>query len=78
MGDQRIEMRPALGSEDPRHRLGIGGIGPQAIDRLGAESDQFAGTEQGGSLRDGVRRGEKKLGHVDAAMKAGFSKPGLP
>ena len=46
MRDQRIEPRATLGLENPCHRLGVRRIAAQAIDRLGAESDQRAGSQQ--------------------------------
>ena len=42
MHDQRIETRPPLGLEDPRHRLAVEGIGAQAIDRFGRKGDETA------------------------------------
>ena len=43
MGDQRIERRPALGLIEPCHRGGVGGVGAEAVDRLGRKRDQPAG-----------------------------------
>jgi hypothetical protein len=42
MGDQRIEGRPALRLVDAGDRGRIGGIGAEAVDRLGRECDQPA------------------------------------
>ncbi len=46
MDDQRVVGRPALGGEDLGHRRRVGGIRPQAVDRLGRDGDQFAGDQQ--------------------------------
>ena len=46
MDDQRMVLRPPLGGEDLRHGLRIGGIGTEAVDRLGGKGDQFAGAQQ--------------------------------
>ena len=37
MDDQRIEARPPLGLVDRQHRIGVGRVGAQAIDRLGGK-----------------------------------------
>ena len=42
MGDQRVEGGPALGLIEPGDGGGIGGVGAEAIDRLGRERDQPA------------------------------------
>ena len=42
MRDQRVEARPALGGIKPRDRLAVGGIGAEAVDRLGRERDEAA------------------------------------
>ena len=42
MHDQGIEQRAALGGEDRGHGFAIGGVGAQAVDRLGGEGDQAA------------------------------------
>ena len=52
MRDQRIEARPALGLENARHRLAVGGIGAQAVHRLGRERHQAAGTQDARGLGD--------------------------
>ena len=41
MDDQRVEARPALGRVDPRDRLGIGGVGGEAVDGLGRHRDRL-------------------------------------
>ena len=46
MRDQRVETRPALGLENPRDGDAVGRISGEAIDRLGRDSDDFAGFEQ--------------------------------
>src|ERR1019366_6652825 len=48
MGDQRVEPGPALGGVEPCDRLGVGGVGGQAIDGLGGQDDQFARRERAG------------------------------
>ena len=57
MRDQRIEGGPSLGGIKPRHRLAIGRVGAEAIDRLGREGDEPAGREAARGVRDGVRIG---------------------
>ena len=52
MRDQRIEARPALGLENARHRLAVGGIGAQAVHRLGRERHEAAGTQDARGLGD--------------------------
>ena len=50
VGDQRVEARPALGGENPRHGLTVGGVGGEPVDRLGRQDDQGALAERRGSL----------------------------
>ncbi len=42
MGDQRVESGPSLGLIEAGDRKGIGGVGPEPINRLGRERDQPA------------------------------------
>ena len=42
MRDQRIEARAALGRIEPRDRFAVGGVGAEAVDRLGRKRDQPA------------------------------------
>jgi hypothetical protein len=53
MDDQRIEARAALGLVDGEHGISIGGVGAQAIDRLGGKSAKLARAQQRGSIFDG-------------------------
>ena len=55
MGDQRIEGRPALGLVKPGDRGRVGGVGAEAINRLGRERDQPA------PGKDARRRGHGSL-----------------
>ena len=48
MDDQRVEARPALGLVDLQHRVGIGGVGAEPVDRLGGEGDELAAAQDGG------------------------------
>ena len=52
MHNQRVERRPTLGRIDARHRLPVGRIRREAVDRLGWESDDLAGADQLGCVRD--------------------------
>ncbi|WGM37936.1 hypothetical protein AMEJIAPC_00837 [Caulobacter sp. NIBR1757] len=45
MGDQGVEARPALGFEDTGDGQRVGGVGGQAIDRLGREGDELTRLE---------------------------------
>ena len=59
MGDQRIEGRPALGLVKPGDRGRIGGVGAEAIDRLGRERDQPAlGQDTRGRRHGGLAGGQ--------------------
>jgi hypothetical protein len=42
MDDQRVIGRPPLGRKDPGDGGRVGGVGAEAIDRLGRKGDQFA------------------------------------
>ena len=53
--DQGVEARPRLGGEDPGDGPLLGGVGPQAVDRLGRKGDEAAGGEALDSLGDGRR-----------------------
>ena len=54
MRDQRIEARPALGGIEPRDRRAVGGVGAEAVDRLGRERHQPAVGEHARRRRDRV------------------------
>ena len=62
MRDQRIERRPALGGVEPRDRRAVGGVGAEAVDRLGRERDQPAGGEAARRVGDGDEVGGKRRG----------------
>ena len=47
MGYQRVEARPALGLEDARDGLAIGGVAGKTVNGLGRDRDDLAGPEQG-------------------------------
>ena len=51
MRDQRIEARPALRLENARDRRSVGGIGAQAVHRLGRKRDEAAGAQNTRGLR---------------------------
>ena len=63
MADQWVEMRPALGRKNRRHRLGIGGIRTKPVNRLGAERDQLTFRQQARRRGDVPVRSGQKLGH---------------
>ena len=73
MHDQGVEAGPALGLEYPGDGEVVGGIGAEAIDRLGREGDQpaamqdFRGARKAGGI-GGKRGGNKREGH-DAAFQ---------
>ena len=73
MHDQRIEARPPLGGENAGHRLAIGGVGAQAIDRLGRKGDQSAMAQDMRGMGDGgVIRGRDLVGQdFHAGLLAG-------
>jgi hypothetical protein len=48
MGDERVEARALLGGVDARHRLGLRGVGAEAVDRLGRERDEPARAQDRG------------------------------
>ena len=56
MGDQRVEARPALGLEDARDRARVGGVGAQAVDRLGRKRHELAAPQRLGRGGDGLGR----------------------
>ena len=51
MGDQRIEARPALGLEDARDGLAVGGVGGEPVDGLGRDRHDLARLDQGEGRR---------------------------
>ena len=57
MRDQRIEARAALGGIEPRDRRAVGGVGAEAVDRLGRERDQPALAQHARGRRDRVAVG---------------------
>ena len=61
MADQRIEARPALGREDARHRLAVGGVGGEAVDRLGRQRDQLAAPQRVGGIARPLRRDSRSV-----------------
>ncbi len=63
MADQRVEMRPPLGLENRGDGARIRGIGPQAINGLGPERDQFARRQKCGGLGDVPIRPVQKFSH---------------
>ena len=72
MHDQRIETRSALGRIDPRYRRIAGRIRRQPIDGLGRHRDDFALSDQLGSL---IKSGFAKLhdaGKVHRLLIAGL------
>jgi hypothetical protein len=56
MGDQRVEMRPALGLEYPCHGRAIGGVARQPVDRLGRNRDDAARPQYGERGPEGFMR----------------------
>src|SRR6185312_14774485 len=79
VADQRIELRPALGFEYPGDRALAGGVGAEAVDRLGREGDELAGPDQACRFLDS--RAVFLCGHrasLVRAMKCGLEKRGLP
>ena len=62
MDDQRVVGRTPLGSKYLGDRCRVGGIRPQAVDRLGRDGDQFAGNQQvDGTQIIGVARRHQSL-----------------
>ena len=63
MRDQRIEARAAFGRIKPRDRRAIGGVGAEAVDRLGRERHQPAVGEHARRRRDrvAVRASSKRV-----------------
>ena len=55
MHDQRIETRPALGLENPRHRLAVERIRAESIDRLCRKSDETSSADDPRRLFDRLR-----------------------
>jgi hypothetical protein len=47
MNNQWMIGRPALGGKYSGNCRRVGGIGPEAVNRLGRKSDQFARLQQG-------------------------------
>jgi len=75
MADQGIEARPFLYRKYPRHCFCIGGVCPQAVDRLGAERDQRAGPKQYGGAGQSWVIGAKNFGHIRAdSVRTGHGK----
>ena len=64
MGDQRVEPRAPLGFVERRHGGRIGGVGGQAIDRLGGQDDQAPGLQR-------PRRLGGLVTHLSAAARSG-------
>jgi hypothetical protein len=54
MYDERVEPRPPLGLENPRHRLVVARIRAEAIDRLGRKGHETARPPERGGTRDPV------------------------
>lgn len=52
VGDQRVELRPPLGSEDGGNRIVVGGVAAKTVDGFGRERDQLPGTQQRCRLRE--------------------------
>ena len=48
-----MKRRPALGGVEPRHRLAIGGVGAEPVNRLGWEGDEPACGKTLRRMRDG-------------------------
>ena len=63
VGDQRIERRPALGLVEPRDGLAVGGIGAEAVNRLGRKRNQPAGLEAAHRIANGGGIGPRHAGH---------------
>src|SRR3979490_375445 len=83
MGNQRIERRPALGLIEPRNRLGVGGIGAEAVDGLCRERDQSAFPEaMRGGRHGGLAGGENGGGegeiHRNWSPQFGFLRCAKP
>ena len=53
---------PALGGIEPRDRRAVGGVGAEAVDRLGRERDQAAGGEAARRFGDGAVVGGEDAG----------------
>ena len=74
MDDQRVEVGPALGAEDRRHRrLAVGARG-EAVDGLGRHRDQAPGAQQLGRAGDPVRVRRQPFGCL-AAHRAALQPP---
>ena len=52
MGDERIERRPALGLVEARDGLAVGGVGAEAVNRLGRKGDEPAGRKAAHRIPD--------------------------
>ena len=66
--DQRIERRPALGLIEPRDGPAVGGVGAEAVNRLGRKGDQPAGLEAAHRVANGGGVGLRYAGHQGAVM----------
>ncbi|CAM5763671.1 hypothetical protein LMIY3S_00890 [Labrys miyagiensis] len=53
MGDQRIEARPPLRRVYAGDRTAIGGVRPQAVDRLGRKGDEASLRQEARGFGDG-------------------------
>jgi hypothetical protein len=72
--DQGVEGRPRLGLEDPGDRIGIEGVGPQAVDRLGGKGDEPTVLEGGRRFGDRARG----IGLKQASSQAGLARASPP
>ena len=55
-GDERLIRRAALGTKHAGHGIVVGGIGGEAVDRIGRQPDQLALADRPCGLRDGRPR----------------------
>ena len=67
MDDEGVVLRTALGLEDMQDGSLIQGVGPEAVDRLGGDAKQAAGSNDGGSGSDifRCRFGEINRFHIE-------------
>ena len=77
MRDQRIERRPALGGVEPRDRGAVGGVGAEAVDRLGRERDQAAVGEAERRVGDGDEIGGSKRVSIVSVISSFVSRCAL-